>query len=147
MALNRKQTALGAILGLSFLCVMACVKLKEQPETKRIVAPTWARAGFTGSMIPTFQGGERYWLEAAPFQAIQEGDIIVVWWPAKGLNVVHRAIAIRRDAKGHTEAIITKGDANMQRDPYLCTPDNYVGRAIWPPKSENQPNGGVSIRF
>lgn len=147
MALNRKQTALGAVLGLSFVCLVAYVTMREQPETKRAVAPTWARVGFTGSMVPTFMGGERYLIEAAPFEAIREGDVIVVWWPAKGLNVVHRAISIKRAANGQAVAIVTKGDANQVRDPYLCTPENYVGRAVWPPNSGDSPNGGLPLRF
>jgi len=147
MALNRKQTALGAILGLSLLCVVAYVTLREQPQTKRIIAPTWARVGFTGSMVPTFLGGERYLIESAPFQDVREGDVIVIWWEVKALNVVHRVISIKRDGQGRATAFVTKGDANQVRDPYLCTPDNYVGRAVWPPKSEDQANGSVLHKF
>jgi signal peptidase I len=147
MALNRTQTALGAVLGLSLVCIVAYVTLREQPDTKRIVAPTWARAGFTGSMVPTFRGGERYLIEPAPFQAIRKGDIIVVWWEARSLNVVHRAIDIKRDDKGQTVAIATKGDANQVRDPYLCTESNYVGRAVWPPNGADLSNGVLSPAF
>lgn len=145
MALKRKQTALGAILGLSFVGIVAYVTLREEPGNQRAVAPTWARAGFTGSMIPTFQGGERYLIEAAPFDDIREGDVIVIWWKGKGLNVVHRVISIKRDANGRNQAFITKGDANLVRDPYLCTPENYVGRAVLPPKSPNPANGGLPV--
>jgi len=147
MALNRKQTALGAILGLSFVSIVAYVSLREQPDTKRIVAPSWAQAGFTGSMVPTFQGGERYLIAATPFQDVKEGDVIVIWWEAQAKNVVHRVISIKRDGDGRATAFVTKGDANAIRDPYLCTPENYVGRAVWPSKSEESPNGGVLLRF
>lgn len=145
MALNRKQTALGAVLGLSFVCLVAYVTMREQPETKRAVAPTWARVGFTGSMIPTFQGGERYLIEAAPFQDITEGDVIVIWWEAKARNVVHRVISIKRDGQGRNLAFVTRGDANQVRDPYLCTPENYVGRAVMSTKSESSANGGIPV--
>lgn len=147
MALKRTQSALGAILGLSLLCVVAYVTLKDQSENRRIVAPSWARAAFTGSMRPTLMGGERYLIEAAPFEAIREGDVIVVWWQARALNVVHRVISIKRDGQGRNQALVTKGDANQVRDPYLCTPENYVGRAILPPKSPNPANGGLSPAF
>lgn len=84
----------------------------------------------TGSMRPTLQGGEQYFLAEWDFQKVQVGDIIVVWWEGRGLNVIHRVIARKMDGD-RVVGLVTKGDANPERDRVICTPENFVGRAIF----------------
>lgn len=111
------------------LVLAGCSKL-ETP--KRAVAPTTAVVGNTGSMRPTLQGGEIYFLAEWEFEKLQVGDIIVVWWEGRGLNVIHRIIAVRRSGD-RIDGYVTKGDANPERDPVLCTRENFVGKAIFDP--------------
>lgn len=88
----------------------------------RIIAPTTSLVGDTGSMFPLLRGGDAVQIVRCPFQSIQPGQVVVVWWPSRRINVIHRVIAIRPGG-----ALVTKGDANIDRDAHITTEADFCG--------------------
>ena len=140
---NSLKVGLAALaLAAGILGFTSCGKKDAPPPPDRYMgqpttrghAPGYGIVSFTGSMKPTFQGGEIFGIAKWPFEDVQVGEIIVVWWEGLQINVVHRVIAIRHDRDGKVVGLVTKGDANMSRDHVICTKENFVGLVIWPPQ-------------
>lgn len=92
---------------------------------ERIVAPADTTVKNTGSMEPTFTGGERIHIAPINIRDVREGDIVVTYWEGRELNTMHRVIGIRN--VGGTIGLVTKGDANLERDPHITTAAELVG--------------------
>lgn len=77
---------------------------------------------FTGSMLPTLQGGDCVGLVPTPFNQLKVGDIVTYkaeWFAGVGL-VIHRLVA--KDSGG----FIASGDNNAHSEPqWRITPASY----------------------
>lgn len=93
-----------------------------------MTVPGRAIATATGSMLPTLRAGDVYPVIPFEFARVRPSMVIVYFWPAKGINVVHRVIAIRATHSGR--ALVCRGDANRERDPLWVTEDEFVGLAM-----------------
>lgn len=102
------------------LILAGCGKVEPTPPP-----PDLIKVAFTGSMEPTFHGGEIRPVEHMPIEMVCVGQIIIVWRGAKDYWVLHRVISIRKVA-GEI-SLVTKGDANLERDQFICTKDIYGG--------------------
>lgn len=78
-------------------------------------------------MRPAIMGGEPLLVTACDIADVRRGDLIVSWWAAKEMNVLHRVIDVRRTSTGI--GLVTKGDANPERDSFITTADSFVGCA------------------
>lgn len=100
-----------AVLSLDLACVS---NWKAIPPPSPIV-----RIGYTGSMVPTFKGGELRFVTKTPFNKLRPGRIVLTyfgfaWHP-------HRLKWKQGDRW------ITQGDANAWPDIHPMTEDNYGG--------------------
>lgn len=82
---------------------------------------------FTGSMLPTLQGGDWVVLDPVPHDQLREGDIVTYkaeWNPAFA-NVIHRLL--EKDGAGW----IASGDNNPYSEAgWRITPDNYHAKCV-----------------
>jgi len=123
-----RQFILG-IGGAMFLSFSGC---QTAPATRRLVAPTFTYVADTGSMRPKIIGGEGVIITRAMISDVSRGDLIVSWWEAKEMNVLHRVVKIRNTALGI--GLVTKGDANPERDVFITTAESFVGLAYIIPR-------------
>lgn len=114
-----RTIAIAFALSLGFIS-----KAKADPDCPP--APFLTVIGKTGSMRPTFQGGELRTVEPAKIGDLKVGDIIVWRWVAKQLNVIHRVWKVGRAGNGRTY-VITKGDNNWYPDPVSVTAGELRG--------------------
>ena len=79
----------------------------------------------SGSMEPSIKTGSVALIETnlTDFNEIEKGDIIT--FDIGGSFVTHRVVDITEDG------IVTKGDANNARDPWIVTNDNYYGKELF----------------
>ena len=80
---------------------------------------------YTGpSMNPTLKAGDG--LTVVPYgnRKINIGDVVVFFHPEGNRNVVHRVVAV--DSQG----IRTRGDNNINIDPWVLRPDDIIGRVV-----------------
>ena len=79
----------------------------------------------SGSMEPSIKTGSVALIETnlTDFKDIEKGDIIT--FDIGSSFVTHRAVDV---AEG---GIVTKGDANNARDPWIVTDDNYYGKELF----------------
>lgn len=79
----------------------------------------------SGSMEPSIKTGSVALIETnlTDFKDIEKGDIIT--FDIGGSFVTHRAVDITEDG------IVTKGDANNARDPWIVTDANYYGNELF----------------
>ena len=76
----------------------------------------------TGSMRPLFDEHAILLVEAAPFEDLKIGDIVLFDDARRGITIVHRIIQQKGDG------FWTKGDHNGRMDDILVTRKNYQGR-------------------
>jgi signal peptidase len=81
----------------------------------------WQGAKFlsvqSGSMVPTFYKGDLMVVTDVPHQQYKVGDVITFVNPQNSKSTItHRIVAITTANSKPTGQIITKGDANAQRD-------------------------------
>lgn len=76
----------------------------------------------TGSMRPLFDSNAIVLSEAAAFDHLRVGDIVLFQHPTLETAVVHRIV----EKRGH--GFWTKGDHNGRMDDVLVTRGNYLGR-------------------
>lgn len=105
------------------ISIFGCGKRDE-----RHVAPLVTTIAHTGSMKPTFMGGETVFVKKSSIEDVKVGDIIDAYWAGIGKNVGHRVIAIRM-VNGQI-GLVTKGDANLVRDEVITTKENFNGIII-----------------
>lgn len=116
-------TPAAALLALSVLAA-GC---GHTQATQRLVAPAFTYVADTGSMRPVIVGGEQLLITACDIADVRRGDLIVSWWPAKQLNVLHRVVKVRNTSTGI--GLVTKGDANPERDTAITTAATFIGCA------------------
>jgi signal peptidase len=86
----------------------------------------------TGSMAPQINPGDVVVTVPKPVSEVAVGDIISYHIPVEDHRVeTHRVVAVTHDANGRL-AVITKGDANNGRDPWVATID---GNTVWQTKA------------
>jgi signal peptidase I len=78
-------------------------------------------------MQPGIRGGEGVSITACALDSVKRGDLIVSWWAAKEMNVLHRVVKVRNTSTGI--GLVTKGDANLVRDSFITTAESFVGCA------------------
>jgi signal peptidase I len=110
------------LLAINFALALCCKAIAQAP-----VAPFVTYVAHTGSMRPTLKGGELVAVGPARIEEVKVGDVVVWRWEATKKNVIHRVIAIRRTRDGI--GLVTKGDANLERDRVIVTADILVGVA------------------
>jgi signal peptidase I len=120
----RANTLTPAALFCALIFATGC---QSAPAATRLVAPTFTYVAHTGSMAPGIRGGEGVAITDCLISDVQRGDLIVSWWAAKELNVLHRVIKVRNTATGI--GLVTKGDANPVRDTFMTTVENFIGCA------------------
>lgn len=106
-------------LALLAALVLATACTETAPDCKYPV-PFQCRVGPTGSMLPTYRGGELVWAVPTDIRKLKERDIIVWRWEAKCLNVFHRVWKLGVAGNGEPY-VITKGDANAWPDEVAVT--------------------------
>jgi signal peptidase len=79
-------------------------------------------AVFSGSMEPTFYKGDMIVVKGV--ENVSIGDIIVFDVPNKQYPIIHRVYEIDNNI------ILTKGDNNMNVDPWRTSVNNIHGKAI-----------------
>ena len=80
---------------------------------------------YTGpSMSPTLKAGDG--LSVVPYgnRRIQIGDVVVFREPEGKNNIVHRVVAVE------SQGVRTKGDNNINIDPWILLPDDIIGRVV-----------------
>lgn len=82
----------------------------------------------SGSMVPALEVGDITIVVKTPVELIKVGDIID-YKLAKGVDIVHRVIAIEEQDSGMV--FITKGDANNAEDEDPVLPDNIIGKVVF----------------
>ena len=85
------------------------------------------KVAFTGSMLPTLQGGDMVLLDPVDFATLQAGDIITykAEWNPTFSNVCHR-ILLKDDA-----GWVASGDNNPHSEAsWRVTPDNYHAKCV-----------------
>ena len=86
----------------------------------------------TGSMAPLIKPGDVVVSVPKPASEVAVGDIISYHIPVEDHRVeTHRIIAVTHDAGGRL-AVVTKGDANNGKDPWVATLD---GDTVWQTKA------------
>lgn len=85
----------------------------------------------SGSMEPTLNIGDIVIVrDSNTFYQITVGDIIVFKSPLeKDKVIVHRVVGIREDMG--ERALITKGDNNLSRDPWIVKETHYLGKMLF----------------
>lgn len=87
---------------------------------------TWVgRLTPTGSMEPTLSPKDWLIYQQVPFGHVRAGDIISFRCPHDGAPVTHRVV--RRLADGRLQ---TKGDGNLDEDPWTIGPAEFRGILI-----------------
>jgi signal peptidase I len=106
--------------------LVGCSKTEERASPDR--PPLLLQQAVTGgSMSPTFTPGV-YLAEAAPFERLQSGDVVIFW------SESHRTYVFHRIQYRHKQGWAAKGDANPTYDLTLVTPETYTGiRLVSPP--------------
>ena len=84
-------------------------------------------------MQPMYKGGETILIMQKDFDKIEVGMVVVVWWEARQLNVIHQVIGKGRAGNGELY-YVTKGINNLERDNHVLTKDNFIGYVIPPTK-------------
>jgi signal peptidase I len=80
---------------------------------------------YTGSsMNPTLKAGDGITVIPYGKRKISIGDVVVFPHPERNDNVVHRFVKV--DSKG----IRTRGDNNINLDPWSLLPDDIIGRVV-----------------
>lgn len=115
---------MSVLCGAMFLCFSGC---QTAPATERLVAPTFTYVADTGSMRPRIVGGEGVIITRSLISDVSRGDLIISWWAAKEMNVLHRVVKVRNTVRGI--GLVTKGDANPERDVFVTTAESFVGLA------------------
>ena len=91
---------------------------------------------YTGSsMNPTLKAGDGINVISYGNRKIFIGDVVVFPHPGSNANVVHRVVAV--DSQG----IRTRGDNNINMDPWVLLPDDIIGRVV----SAKRKNRNVTI--
>lgn len=80
---------------------------------------------YTGpSMNPTLKAGDGLLVVPYGDKKIRIGDVVVFRDPEGKYNIVHRVVAV--DSRGVT----TKGDNNINIDPWVLLPDDIIGHVV-----------------
>ena len=79
-------------------------------------------------MVPAIQPGDIYFVYPVAIEDVKPRDIITAYVPRYGVHVVHRVISLRYDVAGRVVGLVTKGDANAERDGFVTTAAELVGR-------------------
>jgi signal peptidase len=79
----------------------------------------------SGSMAPAITTGSVVFVEDAPVESINEGDVITFSKSGTGATTTHRVIEIHEAA--NSIRFVTKGDANEDRDPEPVYRNDVVG--------------------
>lgn len=106
----------------AIIAALALSGCATQDGQVRIHPPVVTSVGLTGSMKPFFIGGEMIYVTHCDFDKVAIGDVVVVWWAGRELNVIHRLIGRKSDG-----SMITKGDANPERDSHITAEKDFVG--------------------
>jgi len=96
---------------------------------------------YSGSMEPGLSVGTLAFVESVPAESVRVGDVITFGDPHQpGRLVTHRIVETAETPEGEL-AFRTKGDANLNRDPWAIALPNeagrlafdvpYVGYALW----------------
>lgn len=78
----------------------------------------------TDSMTPTLEQGDMICIKPCRMNEVQVGDVIT-FKDRYGVYTTHRVIQISDDA------LITKGDANIDYDAFLIDEDHLVGKMLY----------------
>jgi signal peptidase I len=127
------KRTVGPIAGLAVLAAIAYLGLFLAGYRPVVV--------YSGSMEPGLPVGTLAFVESAPAESVRVGDVITFGDPHQpGRLVTHRVVETAETDQGEL-AFRTKGDANLNRDPWaIALPDEagrlafdvpYVGYALW----------------
>ncbi len=123
--MDHKQLARAGMLWALALTSIACwILVVSLRADERLVAPVLAPV--TGvSMLPYFRAGSFVFIQPCEFRLVSVGQPIVYFESARRINVLHTVVAVRETKNGR--GLVTKGAANLERDPHLATKENFVG--------------------
>jgi signal peptidase len=127
------KRTVGPIAGLAVLAAIAYLALVLAGYKPVVV--------YSGSMEPGLPVGTLAFVESVPAESVRVGDVITFGDPHQpGRLVTHRVVETAETDEGEL-AFRTKGDANLNRDPWaIALPDEagrlafdvpYVGYALW----------------
>jgi signal peptidase len=127
------KRTVGPIAGLAVLAAIAYLALFLAGYKPVVV--------YSGSMEPGLPVGTLAFVESVPAESVRVGDVITFGDPHQpGRLVTHRVVETAETDEGEL-AFRTKGDANLNRDPWaIALPDEagrlafdvpYVGYALW----------------
>jgi signal peptidase len=127
------KRTVGPIAGLAVLAAVAYLALFLAGFRPVVV--------YSGSMEPGLPVGTLAFVESVPAESVRVGDVITFGDPHQpGRLVTHRVVETAETDEGEL-AFRTKGDANLNRDPWaIALPDEagrlafdvpYVGYALW----------------
>ena len=106
-----------------------CLAPNDPALGPRRIAPYLAKTDTT-SMLPAIKPGEPYYVFPTTLEEVRPGEIVSAYHPALQVHVVHRVIAVRHDAAGRVVGLVTKGDNNPERDAWITTAAELVGRVM-----------------
>lgn len=141
-----KRTA-GLVTGLAVLASIAYVALNLAGYRPVVV--------YSGSMEPEISVGSLAFVERVPADHVEQGDVITFADPYQpGRLVTHRVVEIVERPEGGL-AYRTKGDANLERDPWTIALDTqgtrvsfdvpYVGYGLWYAKTREARTGLILL--
>lgn len=111
--------------GLSLLlCLSASAADNPRVEALRAILPYSCQLGGTGSMRPHYTKGDTIRVEAKPYAALKVGDQVIFWPESRPHPIFHRLVG-RFGPLWETQG--TNRLTNHRRDPFYCTPSNYIG--------------------
>ena len=80
---------------------------------------------YTGpSMNPTLKAGDGLFVVPYGDKKIRIGDVVVFRDPEGKYNIVHRVVAV------DSRVVTTKGDNNINNDPWVLLPDDIIGHVV-----------------
>jgi signal peptidase I len=96
----------------------------------KVGLPDWSQGrgivGYTGSMRPFFNGGERYVWTKVPYSSLQVGHIVLYRASWTSSIVIHRIKARHVTITGRV-IYTMRGDNNSIDDPEYLDANNYIG--------------------
>lgn len=111
-------------------CGCEATHWRMRSDFENIEGKLWASLVLVqgNSMAPAFESGT--WLLVDPrvgIEKVKSGDVVASWQPAEAVPVVHRVIFVGLSSVGEPY-LVTKGDANWERDRVHTTRENYIGQ-------------------
>ncbi len=83
------------------------------------------------SMSPTIRRGEYVGVIRNSVDLVRPGEVVAFVIPGTGGTMVVHRVVLRQLYRGGGIILVTRGDANSTRDPWVIDENNFLGKAVW----------------